>query len=156
MHPASSDAARCAKAEGQSLSNWLLIQAKLMGAPGAIAALAGAIHVVPEFLGNCAPFADPHARGTISGLAINGDIADLVGLYLAGLCGIGYGARQILSAQQAMGIQTDTNIISGGAARERLVRQVLADSTGVTVAAVTSQEPVLLGAAMLGAAASGH
>jgi D-ribulokinase len=36
------------------------------------------------------------------------------------------------------------------------VRQLFADATGLPVAASQSPEPVLLGAAMLGAVASGH
>ena len=64
-----------------------------------IARLAGDVHVVPEFLGNRAPFADPHARAIIAGLGIEDDEASLLALYVAGLCGIGYGLRQILAAQ---------------------------------------------------------
>jgi len=45
--------------------------------------------------------------------------------------------------------------VSGGAGRSSLVRQVLADTTGLVVAASTSPEPVLLGSAMLGAVAAG-
>jgi len=156
MHPASAEAARQADAAGESLSGWLSHQATLLGAPGQIAALVGGMHVVPEFLGNRAPFADPHARATIAGLSLSSDFRDLVGLYLAGLTGVCYGARQILGAQEAAGIQTDMIVVSGGAARDLLVRQILADSTGATVAATTSPEPVLLGSAMLGAVASEH
>ena len=81
-------------------------------------------------------------------------IDSLVGLYLAGLCGLGYGARQIIDAQRAVGISTDTIVISGGAGQSPLVRQVLADATGLTVAASTSPEPVLLGSAILAAVAA--
>lgn len=156
MHPASAGAARKAEAAGESMGGWLSKQATLLGAPEEIAHIVGDLHVVPEFLGNRAPFADPHARGAISGLSLNGDLRSLVGLYLAGLAGIGYGAKQILNAQGAAGIRTDMVIVSGGAVRDRLVRQILADCTGAVVAATTSQEPVLLGSAMLGAVASRH
>ena len=156
MHPLSGLAEREAEAAGESLSGWLSGQAKIMGAPAQIAEIIGDVHVVPEFLGNRAPFADPHARGIISGLTLSSKLRDLVGLYLAGLLGLGYGARQILDAQKAASIRTDMIVLSGGAARDGLVRQVLADSTGVTVACVTSQEPVLLGAGMLGSLASGY
>ena len=44
-------------------------------------------------------------------------------------------------------------VISGGAGRSPLIRQLLADATGVEVAASASEEPVLLGAAILGAVA---
>ncbi|WP_441937559.1 FGGY-family carbohydrate kinase [Neorhizobium galegae] len=33
------------------------------------------LHVVPEFLGNRAPFADPHARAVIAGLGMERDLA---------------------------------------------------------------------------------
>ena len=117
--------------------------------------LVGDLHVVPEFLGNRAPFADPDAKALIAGVALDSSLESLVGLYLAGLCGLGYGVRQIIDAQRSAGILTDTIIISGGAGQSALVRQVLADTTGITVAASTSEEPVLLGSAILGAVASG-
>jgi len=46
-------------------------------------------------------------------------------------------------------------VISGGASRSPLVRQIMADTTGLTVALPATPEPVLLGAAMLGAVAGG-
>jgi D-ribulokinase len=45
-------------------------------------------------------------------------------------------------------------VIAGGAGRSALVRQIMADTTGLSVAVPKTQEPVLLGAAMLGAVAS--
>jgi D-ribulokinase len=83
-------------------------------------------------------------------------VDSLVGLYLAGLCGLGYGARQIIEAQRAVGTSTDTIVVSGGAGQSPLVRQVLADATGLTVVASTSPEPVLLGSAILAAVAARH
>jgi D-ribulokinase len=44
-------------------------------------------------------------------------------------------------------------VMGGGAGRSSLVRQIMADTTGLTVALPETQEPVLLGAAMLGAVA---
>ena len=44
-------------------------------------------------------------------------------------------------------------VISGGASRSPLVRQIMADTTGLTVALPATPEPVLLGAAMLAAVA---
>jgi D-ribulokinase len=44
-------------------------------------------------------------------------------------------------------------VISGGAARSPLVRQIMADTTGLDIALPATPEPVLLGAAMLGAVA---
>jgi D-ribulokinase len=44
-------------------------------------------------------------------------------------------------------------VMSGGASRSALVRQIMADTTGLTIALPVTPEPVLLGAAMLGAVA---
>ena len=53
------------------------------------------------------------------------------------------------------GVDSDVMVIGGGAGRSPLVRQIMADTTGLTVAFPQTQEPVLLGAAMLGAVAGG-
>ncbi|HLP71146.1 MAG TPA: FGGY-family carbohydrate kinase [Rhizobium sp.] len=117
--------------------------------------LAGDIHVVPEFLGNRAPFADPHARAVIAGLGMERDLDNLIALYVAGLCGIGYGLRQIIETQARAGAHVERVVISGGAGQSELVRQLLADACGKPVVAPRAEEPVLLGSAILGAVASG-
>lgn len=155
MHPHLPEAARAALKAEQTLAGWLGSEAERRGGAEAVPTLVGGLHVVPEFLGNRAPFADPDARALVAGLDMETGIDSLVGLYLAGLCGLGYGARQIVRAEQEKGIAVDTIVVSGGAAQSALVRQILADTTGITVAASSSPEPVLLGSAMLGAVASG-
>lgn len=156
MHPAAVELAGIAARSGQSLSQWLAQQAERHGGAASADKLIGGLHVVPEFLGNRAPLANPDARGLIAGLDMATGADSLVALYLAGLCGLGYGARQILQAMRACGIRIDTIAISGGAGQSPLVRQLIADSTGKVVYAPTSPEPVLLGSAMLGAVAAGH
>ncbi len=155
MHPAAPEASRLAGEQALSLGAWLVERANALGGAAAVERLVGDLHVVPEFLGNRAPFADPDAKALIAGVALDSSLESLVGLYLAGLCGLGYGVRQIIDAQRSAGIVTDMIIISGGAGQSALVRQMLADTTGITVAASTSEEPVLLGSAILGAVASG-
>jgi D-ribulokinase len=156
MHPAAPAASRLAADAGESLSGWLARRAESAGGAAAVERLLGALHVVPEFLGNRAPFADPHARAIIAGVGLDSDVDSLVGLYLAGLCGIGYGARQILESQRNRGIRTETIVVSGGASQTPLVRQLLADATGLAVAATKTPEPVLLGSAILGSVAARH
>ena len=95
------------------------------------------------------------SRGIVSGLALSSDLDSLVGLYVAGIFGLGYGLRQILDAQRGQGIAPGTVVISGGAARHGVVKQMLADAASIPVAAPGSDEPVLLGSAILGAVASG-
>jgi D-ribulokinase len=154
MHPATPDARRRAEQEGQSLPVLLagLAAEASDGLSGAVL-LADGLHVVPEFLGNRAPFADPHARAVIAGLGMDDDLNSLVALYIAGICSIGYGLRQIIEAQAAAGAPIERIVISGGAGRLDLVRQLLADATGKPVLATQAEEPVLLGAAILGGVA---
>ena len=77
----------------------------------------------------------------IAGLGMESDLDSLVALYVAGLCGIGYGLRQIIDAQAAAGAPIGRVVISGGAGRGDLVRQLLADVTGKPVLATQAEEP---------------
>ncbi|TIW75206.1 MAG: ribulokinase, partial [Mesorhizobium sp.] len=66
FHPAQAEASARAAAEGKSLVDWLAAAAAAASPDlSAAAKLAGSIHVVPEFLGNRSPLADPDARGLI-------------------------------------------------------------------------------------------
>lgn len=156
FHPHASEAHAEAARDELSLPAWLAQRAeKLLGDSANAATLAGRIHVVPEFLGNRAPHADPHTRAVIAGLGMERDLESLVALYVAGLCGIGYGLRQIIEAQVESGAPTERVVISGGAGRSDMIRQLLADATGVEIAAPATEEPVLLGSAILGSVAAG-
>jgi D-ribulokinase len=156
MHPATPDARQQAEQAGQSLPVMLAsLAAQAADNLSGTVLLAKGLHVVPEFLGNRAPLADPHARAVIAGLGMENDLASLVALYIAGICSIGYGLRQIIEAQTLAGAPIERVVISGGAGRLDLVRQLLADATGKPVLATQAEEPVLLGAAMLGGVAGG-
>jgi D-ribulokinase len=155
LHPAHAEAAALAGAEGLPLAVWLANRAMTANLSDA-ALLATGLHVVPEFLGNRAPFANPHARGLIAGIGMGRDMDSLMALYMAGLCGLGYGLRQIINTQVAHGAPIQRILISGGAGSHDLVRQILADATGLPVVSTKAAEPVLLGSAILGAVAGGH
>ena len=154
LHPYAETAKESAALASISLPEFLMIEAECRLSDGATPVdLAKGVHVVPEFLGNRAPFADPHTRAVISGLGMDQGLESLISIYIAGLCGIGYGLRQIIEAKSTAGAPIQRIVISGGAGRSPLIRQLLADATGVEVAASASEEPVLLGAAILGAVA---
>ncbi len=152
LHPAALAMRDEAAALGLSLADHL---ATLAAAHDQPAALAGRLTVVPDFNGNRAPFADPEARAVIAGLGLDRGRDSLIALYVAALLGVGYGLRQIIAASRAQGAGVDLLVLSGGAGRHPLVRQLLADCTGTPLATPHHPEPVLLGAAMLGAAAAG-
>ena len=156
LHPAAQQARDEAERLHVSLPVYLSqIALEFVENPSDVIRLAEGIHVVPEFLGNRAPFADPHARALIAGLGMQDDVQSLAKLYVAGICSIGYGLRQIVDAQAAVGAVVDQVVISGGAGSHDFVRQILADTTGLPVMATQAKEPVLLGAAMLGGVAAG-
>lgn len=155
LHPRAGQAGVAAKAEGLTLTAWLNGRAEAALADQPLSALLKTLHVVPEFLGNRAPFADPESRAVIAGLGLEEDEASLISLYLAGLCAIGYGLRQIIDALAVGGADLKTVVISGGAGRSRLVRKLLADAADKPVGVCVTHEPVLLGAAMTAAVAVG-
>jgi D-ribulokinase len=153
-HPAYDEALAMAHAGGieilEFLERRIVSHAK---SPGEAALFARDIHVLPEFLGNRSPFADPDSRAVVAGLDLDTDFGSMEQLFVAGLCGLAYGLADVVDAFRSHGVDSDLMVISGGAGRSPLVRQIMADTTGLTVAVPETQEPVLLGAAMLGAVA---
>ncbi len=119
------------------------------------AIIAEGLHVLPDFIGSRSPAADPGARGGVMGMDLREDAASLQELYVAGLCGLAYGLADIVRKLERSGYEFDTIIVSGGAARSGLVRQIIADVCGKTVELPACPEPVLLGSAMVGAVAAG-
>jgi D-ribulokinase len=122
---------------------------------GEAALLARDIHVLPDFLGNRSPYADPHTRAVVAGLGLDCDLESLERVFVSGLCGLAYGLAEVVDVMRSHGIPCRMMMISGGASHSPLVRQIMADTTGVAVALPSTAEPVLLGAAMLGAVAAG-
>jgi D-ribulokinase len=155
-HPAHAEAA--AKAEGAGIPVHDHLERRIASRDPDLsraAELARDLHVVPEFLGNRSPFADPQARAAILGLGFDADLEGLERLFVAGLCGVAYGFADVIDAFARQGIAPKLVVASGGASKSPLVRQIVADATGLPVALPETPEPVLLGAAMLGAVAAG-
>jgi D-ribulokinase len=154
-HPAYGEAVAVAHAAGMEIPEFLERRiASRVANLGEAALFARDIHVLPEFLGNRSPFADPGARAVVAGMDLDVDLGSMERLFVAGLCGLAYGLADVVEAFRSHGVDSDLMVISGGAARSSLVRQIMADTTGLTVAVPETQEPVLLGAAMLGAVAA--
>ncbi|MDF2998124.1 MAG: FGGY-family pentulose kinase [Xanthobacteraceae bacterium] len=153
-HPARAEAQAAAEAAGLGLLDFLEKRAVArVSHPAEAARLARNTHVLPEFLGNRSPYADPDARAVIAGLDLDDSIEALERLFVAGLCGLAYGLADVVDVMRARGISCEMMVMSGGASRSALVRQIMADTTGLTIALPVTPEPVLLGAAMLGAVA---
>ena len=152
-HTQASAAARCENVEIIAFLEKRIIERA--GSASEAALLARDIHVLPEFLGNRSPYADPETRAVIAGLDLDADIYAMERLFIAGLCGLAYGLADVIDAFGTHGVGSNVIVMGGGAGRSPLVRQIMADTTGHTVALPQTPEPVLLGAAMLGAVAAG-
>src|SRR5258708_8725287 len=92
---------------------------------GEAAVLARNIHVLPEFLGNRSPFADPYSRAVVAGMDLDADIGSMERLFVAGLCGLAYGLADVVEAFRSHGVDSDMMVISGRAGRQPPRRPML-------------------------------
>lgn len=155
-HPAHAETAAAARGEGTDVIGFLekRVTARAGNASN-VALLARDLHILPEFLGNRSPYADPSSRAVLAGLDLDAGVGAMERLFMAGLCGLAYGLADVIDAFATHGVGTAMIVTAGGAGRSPLVQQLIADATGRPVAVPHTPEPVLLGSAMLGAVASG-
>lgn len=113
------------------------------------------LHVLADHHGNRSPLADPHARGVIAGLTLEHGRDALARRYLATVQALAYGTRHIIESLNAAGHRIDRVLITGGGAKNALSLREHANATGCDLHFVTEEDAVTLGAALLGAAASG-
>ncbi|KAM9109970.1 FGGY carbohydrate kinase domain-containing protein isoform 4-T5 [Megaptera novaeangliae] len=113
------------------------------------------LHVWPDFHGNRSPLADLTLKGMVTGLKLSQDLDDLAILYLATVQAIAFGTRLITEAMESAGHSISTLFLCGGLGKNPLFVQMHADITGMPVVLSQEVESVLVGAAILGACASG-
>jgi xylulokinase len=82
---------------------------------------------LPHLQGERSPYWNPKARGAFVGLQITHTRADMIRAVLEG---IALNLRSILQAYLENGAQIDEVLVIGGAAKGRLLRQILADVFG--------------------------
>ena len=79
-HPAYNEVVAAARAVGMETLEFLEQRIVSRSAnPGAAALFARDVHVLPEFLGNRSPFADPHSRAIVAGLDLDANGAAVRG-----------------------------------------------------------------------------
>jgi len=158
-HARGRELAERAKTEGKSVYALLnarlsdLAQREKCAFPGE---LTRELHVLPDHHGNRSPRANPTLRGMISGLKLSDTEDSLALLYLATVQAIAHGTRHIIDCMNAKGYSVRTIIACGGDTKNPVFLREHADATGCHVVLAKEPEAVLLGAAMLGAVASGH
>lgn len=113
------------------------------------------LHVLADHHGNRSPRADPHARGLVVGLTLETGKDALARLYLATLQALAYGTRHIIERMNAAGHQIERIVLCGGATKNPVWLRETADATSCEIHLVREEDAVTLGAALLGAVASG-
>jgi FGGY-family pentulose kinase len=113
------------------------------------------LHVLDYHLGNRSPIGDPHARGVVDGLSLDQSVDSLARLYLATVQAVAYGTRAIVEALNTAGFSINALLATGGGTKNPLWLREHADACQTSLTLGREPESVLLGAAILGAAASG-
>lgn len=156
-HSANKELHETAKAQNCSIYDVLHIELERQATNNAQThLLTRDLHIQPDFLGNRSPLADPTRKGAMVGLTPQCDLAELARQYLATIQALAYGTRQIIEKLNAQGVGITTMVVSGGLAQNQLYLREHADATGCAILVPATDEPVLLGSAMLGAFASGN
>ncbi|XP_014381814.1 FGGY carbohydrate kinase domain-containing protein isoform X4 [Alligator sinensis] len=144
-----------AAASAQSIYTYLNSHLDLIKKSLPVGFLTVDLHVWPDFHGNRSPLADLTLKGMVVGLTLSQGLDDLALIYLATIQAIALGTRHILETMQAAGHRINTLFLCGGLRKNPLFVQMHADITGKPIVLSQEVESVLVGAAILGACASG-
>jgi xylulokinase len=108
---------------------------------------------LPYLSGERTPYPDPLARGTWVGLTVRHRRAHLTRAVLEG---VAFGLRDIFSLMAGAGLGQIKQVrLSGGGAKSKLWRQIVADTLGVELVTVNTTEGAAFGAALLAGVGGG-
>lgn len=107
---------------------------------------------LPYLMGERTPHSDSDARGVLFGLDITHKRQDITRAILEGVC---FGLRDSYEILKSIGVPVREVRVSGGGARSRLWRQILADVFNVRTEVINSKEGPAFGAAILASVACG-
>jgi len=152
----SSEIMREAERQRQTVYEYLnSIVARIQGSEALGPEIAKDINIVPYFLGNRSPNADPHARGIVSGVTLDESIQTVARMYYATIQAIAYGTRHIIEEMNKKGYRIQRIHACGGGTKNPVWLQEHADITGCEIVLPGEPEAVLLGTAMLAAVGAG-
>jgi len=155
-HARGVDVVSQANREGKSVYEVLNQRLDAMGETAPFPAwLTRELHVLPDHHGNRSPRADASLRGMVSGLRLTDTVDSLALLYLATVQALAHGTKHVIDVMNAHGHRIETLVATGGDAKNPVFLREHADVTGCRIVLPKESEAVLLGAAMLGAVASG-
>lgn len=107
---------------------------------------------LPYLSGERTPYPDPDAKGSFIGLTLRHNKPHIVRSILEG---IAYSLRDCLELTSTIGIDTQQVRISGGGARSKFWRQILADVFNKELVTLNSTEGAPFGAALIASVAAG-
>lgn len=110
------------------------------------------VYFLPYLMGERTPYSDPDAKGSFIGLKISHKRGHMTRALLEGVI---YGLRDSLEIIKDMGIDVKEVRLSGGGARSKLWKQIVADVFGVSVSVPNSMWGPAYGAAILAAVGAG-
>lgn len=102
----------------------------------------------PYMTGERNPHPDPLARGAFVGLTLRHGIAEMARAVMEG---VAFGMRDQLELLRGQGIEPEDAVISGGAAKSPVWRQMVTDIMGIPMYTVNTTEGAAFGAAILAA-----
>ncbi|XP_026807335.1 FGGY carbohydrate kinase domain-containing protein [Rhopalosiphum maidis] len=156
-HPAAKHLNITDGVRAEDFLNELLIKMATDRGLDAIDTLTEDFHVYPDFHGNRSPVADPSLKGTMVGLTLSVDQENLALIYLATIQALCYGTRHIIESMEEKSggsLNVREILMCGGLSQNRVFLQCQANVTALPVRTSTEDDPVLIGSAMLAAAAS--
>lgn len=102
----------------------------------------------PYLTGERNPHPDPFARGAFVGLTLRHGVPEMTRAVMEG---VAFGMRDQLELFRAQGINFSDSVVSGGAAKSPVWRQMLTDIMGIPLYTVNTTEGAAFGAAILAA-----
>ena len=112
-------------------------------------------HLVPDWLGNRSPLGDGGVRALVLGVGEERDRRSFHETYYATARALALQVRHIADHLDAHGYAIRRAALSGGHARNPLLLRLYRDALGRELALPRSEEPVLLGTAMVAAVGAG-
>jgi xylulokinase len=104
---------------------------------------------VPYVAGERTPFMNPNLRGSLHGLSLGTDRSALLRSILVGVAqAVALGAITVQNIGASLPQPTP---LVGGGTHDPVFRQLLADSTGLSLAVMDAPDAAVIGAALLGA-----
>ncbi|MEW5866949.1 MAG: xylulokinase [Bacillota bacterium] len=107
---------------------------------------------LPYVAGERTPYPDPNARGVFFGLSLRHTKAHLARAVMEG---VAFSLRDCLELVRDLGVSATQVRISGGGARSRLWRRIIADVFGIPLVTVNVTEGPAYGAALLAGVGTG-